>query len=117
MIKKITVEEDLKARHIAINSLPFTNKERIIKKWDALARNVLKDDLGEFTNSDPTCYFYDDATRDRLIAHTRQDAAMVYGAVKDTHDNANMANKYAQCAAVFSFVAMCVSLYSVFFAN
>lgn len=48
-----------------------------------MARFGLKDDLGEL-DSHPTHYDVDDATRDRLIAHTRQDVAMAYYAIRNT---------------------------------
>jgi hypothetical protein len=40
-----------------------------------VARNILNEDLGNFSGSYLTNYALDDETRDRLIAHARQDAA------------------------------------------
>lgn len=40
----------------------------------ASARDILREDLGYFDHV-PTVYALDDKTRDRLIAHARQDAA------------------------------------------
>jgi hypothetical protein len=39
-----------------------------------LAENILERELGEYSNFQPE-YMLDEVTRDRLIAHTRQDAA------------------------------------------
>ena len=40
-----------------------------------VAKNVLHDELGYFSDSDDDDYGLDETTRDRLIAHGRQDAA------------------------------------------
>ncbi len=48
-----------------------------------MARFGLKDDLGEFEGWQ-TVYDLDTATRDRLIAHARQDAAMAYYSSNNT---------------------------------
>jgi hypothetical protein len=45
--------------------------------WDnyATARVTLEGDLGQFTDQPPAYYDLDEPTRDRLLAHARQDAA------------------------------------------
>lgn len=45
------------------------------------SRLTLKEDLGEIGDSWGSIYGLDDATRDRLIAHARQDAALNYAAI------------------------------------
>jgi len=65
-----TAEQDLQARLTAIRTAGGGQPE-----IDAtIARNILHEDLGHF-DSQLTTYGLDDATRDRLIAHARQDAA------------------------------------------
>lgn len=41
----------------------------------AVAQNTLQDELGEFPANFQSHYELDEATRDRLLAHTRQDSA------------------------------------------
>ena len=106
-----TVNEDLESRLIAIRNLPFSEKEKQRAEWNAFSGNILNDDLGKFIDSTMFQYGLDEATRDRLIAHTRQDAAMAYAAASDTFHHAKSANKYAQWAVIFAFISMCVSVY------
>ncbi|MBY3314746.1 hypothetical protein [Rhizobium laguerreae] len=66
-----TAEQDLQARLQAIRSMGGGQAD-----VDAtIARNILHEDLGHF-DGQLTIYGLDDATRDRLIAHSRQDAAL-----------------------------------------
>ncbi|MDE8762622.1 hypothetical protein PZB21_25980 [Rhizobium sp. CBK13] len=67
---KTTAEADLKSRLTAIRSLG--GKQREVDA--AIARNILHEELGQFTDPQQV-YHLDEATRDRLIAHGRQDAA------------------------------------------
>lgn len=76
MVKK---HEDLKAE---VESNREIGLRSHTSKWDTMARNVLRDDLGEFEDSIKFEYDLDVKTRDRLIAHTRQDAAMAYYAAR-----------------------------------
>ena len=49
--------------------------EYIKKHANMTARNVMQEDIGLFGEPADIPYLFDDETRDRLIAHTRQDAA------------------------------------------
>jgi len=100
---------DLQNKLDAIKSLKVSDKHNLV--WDAMARNILADDLGEFSDSFKQDYEMDDITRDRLIAHARSDAAMGYVAIRDTHTMVQAAKKYAQRAAMFSFITMCIAIY------
>lgn len=51
---------------------------------EAMARLGLKEDLGELKSDWLTDYGLDDTTRDRLIAHARQDAALAYFSSNNT---------------------------------
>lgn len=104
-----TVNEDLKMKLQTIHSLPWSNKEAQV--WDATARNVLDDDLGKFSDSFCAEYNLDKSTRDRLIVHSRQDAALIYNALADTYKHAKSANIYAQWAVIFAFISMCICMY------
>ncbi|NKK58783.1 hypothetical protein GFM44_23070 [Rhizobium leguminosarum bv. viciae] len=66
-----TAEADLKVRLDAIRSLG--GDQAAVDA--AIARNILHEELGQFEGSSLPTYGLDDATRDRLIAHARQDAA------------------------------------------
>lgn len=63
-----------------LNMVETDATERLVKESAALGRNILKEELGAFT--DPfrgaPPYNLDDDTRDRLIAHAREDIASVY---------------------------------------
>jgi hypothetical protein len=71
--------------------------------WQARSRNVLDDDLGIFDDSGEADYCLEDATRDRLIVHTRQDVAMAYFALID-------AEREAKNARIWSWASFLVSL-------
>ena len=113
MIGDHTADEELKAALNAIKLIPASKRQKKKLGWSALSKNVLHDDLGYYSDSADTNAIYNlsDETRDRLIAHIRQDAAMVYSQCEDIYDNANEANKWSQWALVFAFVSMCLSGY------
>ena len=68
---RLTAEESYSISKKTIKELGGT-----VTELDAeLARNILHDDLGYFAKSWPSVYSLDEETRDRLIAHARQDAA------------------------------------------
>jgi hypothetical protein len=94
--------DDLKASLDAINVVPSALPKRL-QEWEVRARNILDDDLGLFDDS--TCFNYDldDTTRDRLIAHSRQDIAMVYYALVS-------AEAEARYARFLSWITLLVSL-------
>jgi len=71
---KTTAEEALKLKISALRhwSAPGPELEGLIR--GAIAQNVLQEDLG--LHADPPRYYdLDQETRDRLLAHARQDAA------------------------------------------
>lgn len=79
-------EEQLAAAAFELDreSLAIILKDRarlIVQESALLGRNVLKEELGAF--SDPLKgappYHLNEETRDRLLAHSRQDVASVYG--------------------------------------
>jgi len=71
MIEKLTAKEALKAELDAIKSL--RGDASMIDA--AIGRNILREDLGEYKTDWLASYSLDEHTRDRLIAHARQDAA------------------------------------------
>lgn len=109
MIGDHTADEELKAALNAIKLIPASKRQKKKLVWSALSKNVLHDDLGYYSDSADTNAIYNlsDETRDRLIAHSRQDAAMVFDACTDIYDHAKSANIYSQWAAVFAFVSLC----------
>lgn len=73
------------------------------QEWEVRARNILDDDLGRFDDSGKVDYDLDQPTRDRLLAHSRQDVAMIYHALVK-------AEREARTARVLSWVGLIVSL-------
>lgn len=73
------------------------------RRWEARARNVLHDDLGYFDDSGKVDYDLDQPTRDRLLAHARQDVAMLYYALVKAEEE-------ARTARIWSWVGLIVSL-------
>ncbi|MDC0986909.1 hypothetical protein OAS67_06485 [Alphaproteobacteria bacterium] len=73
-------EEDLKGRlelMSNVNKLAGIKPDgaaALISQSNAIAQNVLRQDMGIF-GAPPTTYNFDDGTKNRLIAHARQDAA------------------------------------------
>jgi hypothetical protein len=79
MRKKPTVEEDLRSRLGGLSKwyAPGTDMRSI--ENGEVAKNVLHEELGYFSDGKEIDYNLDEATRDRLITHGRQDAAHALG--------------------------------------
>jgi hypothetical protein len=73
------------------------------QEWEVRARNVLDDDLRRFDDSGGFDYDLDQPTRDRLLAHSRQDVAMLYYALVKVE-------REARTARVWSWVCVLVLL-------
>lgn len=69
-MKEISAEGDLRMRLLAIREVG--NDQRLVDA--TIARNVLHEELGYFDRP-LQIYNLDEATRDRLLVHARQDAA------------------------------------------
>jgi hypothetical protein len=74
MRKKPTAEEALKSTLDAMKGWAAPDADTSSTANSIVARNVLQEDLGLYEDHQPD-YHLDQETRDRLIAHTRQDAA------------------------------------------
>lgn len=61
-----------------------------------LGRQILREDLGDYGGKGLATYGLDEETRDRLIAHIRQDVAAVFGHSKSAFKTANNAEKAAK---------------------
>jgi len=105
-----TKNDDLRGVLNAIRDMPATAREKRSAILNARSRNILHDDLGEFTDSIEFNYYLDDPTRDRLIAHTRQDTAMNFNAIEDVYLVSLAAKRYSMWAMVFAFIGMMVSI-------
>jgi len=64
-------------------------------QWEVKSKNILDDDLGSFEDSTRFDYDLDEASRDRLLAHARQDAAMAFYASADAHAEASSARLWS----------------------
>lgn len=62
----------------------------------ALGRNILQHELGDFGEWDGLQYKLDDETRDRLLAHARQDAAAALLLVRHAAVEAKAAHRVAK---------------------
>jgi len=73
--KQDNSEEALKLQISAIRDWTFAGDPEL-EGWirGAIARNVLHEEIGLYADAQPT-YHLDQETRDRLLAHARQDAA------------------------------------------
>ena len=74
--------------------------------WEAMARNILRDDLGEFEDSTGFTYDVDEPTRDRLIAHARQDAAMAFYAARAAHTAAAKARFWSTLSCILLSITL-----------
>lgn len=96
--KNDELKKDLENIH-PVHGWLFVDQQRL----EARARNVLEDDLGRFDDSGKVDYELDQPTRDRLLAHSRQDVAMVYYALIE-------AKQEARTARIWSWLSLIVSL-------
>lgn len=62
----------------------------------ALSQNILQHELGDFGEWDGPQYKLDDETRDRLLAHARQDAAAALLLVRHAAVEAKAAHRVAK---------------------
>ena len=83
---KRTQAELAYASGIKTNKLAFKNDEKGRELADAqlLGRNVLHEEIGILAG-EARIYDFDAATRDRLLAHSRQDVAMQCGLLVPMH--------------------------------
>lgn len=72
------MEKNTELREViaAIRELPAGGRAKKSAELNVISQNILHDDLGRFSDSTSYDYELDDTTRDRLIAHARQDAAL-----------------------------------------
>lgn len=63
---------------------------------DMLGKQVLREDLGDYGKEGLSTYGLDQETRDRLIAHMRQDVAAVFGHARSAFKTAKGAERAAQ---------------------
>jgi len=73
--KKLTSDEALRGAIKSIEMLSGASEDTRGPKIAAMALNILEKDLGSYSDSAAVDYALDEATRDRLIAHARQDAS------------------------------------------
>jgi len=87
--------------------------ESIKKNANLIARNVMQEDTGVFGGPVDISYDFDDATRDRLIAHTRQDAANAMILGSDAIDGIEKLQKSVRNLSWVSYILL--GLVLVFF--
>ncbi|QND42398.1 hypothetical protein HB770_11755 [Rhizobium leguminosarum bv. viciae] len=79
---KLTFKEAVKLDLDSIKSV--NGKVTQDAKEASFAQHILKEDLGELKNDWLAVYSLDEDTRDRLIAHARQDAALACASSANT---------------------------------
>ena len=82
MESKLSFKEAVRLELDAIRSIEGKVSEDKIEA--TMARLGLRQDLCEIGNDWPRVYSLDEETRDRLIAHARQDAALAYYSSNNT---------------------------------
>lgn len=81
-----------------------------IGKNAALGQNILRQELGHFGEWDGARYQLDQETRDRLLAHSRQDIASTYGMAVSALKAADNARRIATRACLYTFLTLLVSI-------
>ncbi|TAT69986.1 hypothetical protein [Rhizobium ruizarguesonis] len=107
-MEKTTAEADLKTKLTAIRSLG--GKQREVDA--AIARNILHEELGQFSNPQRV-YQLDEATRDRLIAHGRQDAAHALLAIGSVELNVAKLNRKLTLVIVLLVILIGLMAYAL----
>ena len=100
-----TKNEDLELNLWALKSIT-TTKVKQSDEWLTISRNILDDDLGLFTDSYNSNYELDGQTRDRLIVHARQDAAMACIIASDTHQLVRLSIRIGFFTLIAAFVGV-----------
>lgn len=72
----------------------------------ALGQNILREELGYFGDWTGSGYKLDQTTRDRLLAHSRQDIAATFGIADSALRYAYEARQYASWAVLFLVVSI-----------
>jgi hypothetical protein len=88
-------------------------KRSVLERANVAARNILREDIGYFGTPDAN-YKLDEPTRDRLLAHARQDAALAALAVVELEKA--IADSYSRCAKRH-WISTAVIVVSVLFAG
>jgi len=70
----------------------------------AIGQNVLREEIGYFGPWEGARYKFDDETRDRLLAHGRQDAASAFAMARSAFKEAHYARRVTTRAALFLLV-------------
>ncbi|MGN8022139.1 hypothetical protein ACTJJ7_15655 [Phyllobacterium sp. 22229] len=104
--RKITPKHELYSVIAAIQQFDGSNSSVA----SAIAKNALDVDLGTFGNGGLSNYHFDEVTRNRLLAHARQDAAH---AVAMAHVTAREVKslKFIVLLLVLLVVALCIYLF------
>lgn len=77
---------------------------------NTLGQNILREELGYFGPYDGPRYSLDEATRNLLIAHTRQDVAATYAFASSAFREAHITKKIANRAALYALGALVLNL-------
>jgi hypothetical protein len=76
----------------------------------ALGQNILREEIGYFGPWKGARYSFDEETRDRLLAHGRQDVASAFAMARSAFKEAHWARRVAARAVVLLWVMLLVNL-------
>lgn len=80
-------------------------------KGEALGRNILKQELGEFGTKGLDIYNLEKTQTDRLIAHTRSDVAMNYAIALSAFEQAKKASNQVKFNTILCLIIIMILLY------
>ena len=99
-----------KALHHRLKALRLIGTTKL-QENNATAQNILHEDLGMFGQHGLAQYKIDSETRDRLIAHTRQDASLAAINASTAMDLAADALRIAKRCKSLAFIILLVVFY------
>ena len=108
---RTAASEDYK---LALRGIELANQNKVSRegaKGEALGRNVLQQELGEFGTKGLDIYNLEKTQTDRLIAHTRSDVAMNYSVSLSAFEQAMKATNQARFNTILCLIIIMILLY------
>lgn len=73
---------------------------------DAIGKNILREEIGQFGPYEGTRYTLDDATRDILLANARRDIAATNSVAQSAHAEAHQAKLISRRTALYALAIL-----------
>jgi hypothetical protein len=77
---------------------------------EALGQNILREEIGYFGPWEGPNYSFDQETRDRLLAHGRQDVASTFAMAKSAFKEAHKALRVSMRTALLVYVSLLLNV-------